>query len=62
MYTTKTGIAGAGPHATKVALVNYEFLSHEVVTTNQITKQTLDLHIGGHLARGSFCLIEGLRR
>ena len=31
--------AGAGPHATKAALVNYEFLAHEVVTTNQIIKR-----------------------
>ena len=31
--------AGAGPLATKSALVNYEFIAHEVVTTNQIIKR-----------------------
>lgn len=31
--------AGAGPYAKKAALVDYEFLAHEVVTTDQIIKR-----------------------
>lgn len=31
--------AGAGPYATKAALINYEFIAHEVVTTDQIIKR-----------------------
>ncbi len=31
--------AGAGPYAKKAALVNYEFLAHEVVTTAQIIER-----------------------
>ena len=31
--------AGAGPYATKAALINYEFLAHEVVTTDQIIRR-----------------------
>ena len=28
--------AGAGPHAKKAALINYEFIAHEVTTTDEI--------------------------
>ena len=31
--------AGAGPYAKKAALINYEFIGHEVVTTAQIIKR-----------------------
>ena len=31
--------AGAGPHAKKAALINYEFIAHEVTTTDEIIKR-----------------------
>ena len=31
--------AGAGPYAKKAALINYEFIAHEVTTTDDIIKR-----------------------
>ena len=31
--------AGAGPHAKKAALINYEFIAHEVTTTEDIIQR-----------------------
>ncbi|MCA9472384.1 MAG: cysteine hydrolase [Nitrospirales bacterium] len=33
--------AGAGPYSKKAALINYEYIAHEVVTTDQIIKRLL---------------------